>query len=331
MDFSDRDRLKEIIHKQYIALQSSLTQSSLKYAINLSATGLDIPSKIANHWYGLEYYWMIEKLAKNFDSQADELIHKLNTLKDQIIAIGSPDFVITCDAATYDEIKGNAFYGLENMEIRTGKKWKGDYTLVPAESQGRVIASQVAFIGKVIKTVSYTHPDAPSLSIAAYLMDNLYLHTSLREQGGAYGGGAISSTMSGNFYFYSYRDPNIHSSIHAFHDAIKSLLEGSFDEVDIEEAKLEMIQSLDMPAAPGSRGDIAYGALREGKPLEVRQAFRDKILSLTKEDIIGAVERHVVPNINSAATVVFAGREQLERENEKLIAAGMPALPIENV
>ncbi|HEV8051455.1 MAG TPA: insulinase family protein, partial [Parachlamydiaceae bacterium] len=331
MDFNDKARLKEIVLKQYIALQSGLSQSSLKYAINLSANGLDIPSKIANYWYGLEYYWCIEKLAKDFDAQADALIAKLNTLKDQILAVGKPDLIITCDAAMYDEIKGNNFYGLKNMEIKTGKKWDGNYSLSPSVAQGRVIASPISFIGKVLKTVSYTHPDAPALSIAASLMDNLYLHTSLREQGGAYGGGAVSSAMSANFYFYTYRDPNILSSINAFDAAIKSLVESDFEDLDLEEAKLEMIQGLDMPASPGSRGDIAYGALREGKPLEVRQAFRDKILSLTREDVIGAVQRHIIPNIGTAATVVFAGRELLEKENAKLVAAGLPPFTIENV
>lgn len=331
MDFNDTERLKEIILKQYIALQSTLSQSALKYAINLSAEGLDVPSKIANHWYGLHYFWMIEKLAKDFDSQAEWLVAKLNDLKEQIIAVGKPDLIITCDSAMYDEIKGNDFYGLKNMEIKTGKKWNGNYPLVPSVSQGRVIASPIAFIGKVLKTVSYTHPDTPALAVAASLMDNIYLHTSLREQGGAYGGGAICSAMSGNFYFYSYRDPNILSSTHAFDEAIKSLLEGDFEDIDLDESKLELVQSLDMPAAPGSRGDIAYGSIREGRTLEVRQAFRDRLLSLTREEVIVAVQRQIVPKMSSAATVVFAGRELLEKENEKLVAAGLPPYTIENL
>jgi Zn-dependent M16 (insulinase) family peptidase len=330
-NINDKERLREIIHKQYIALQSTLSQNSLKYAINLSATGLDVPAKIGNHWYGLEYFWNIEKLAKNFDAQADWLIAKLNTLKEQILGIGKPDLIITCDAAMYDEIKGNRFYGLQNLESKTGKKWKGNYPLEPIISQGRIIASPIAFIGKVLKTVPYTHPDAPYLGLAAGLMDNLFLHTSLREQGGAYGGGAVSNAMSATFYFYTYRDPNIHSSMKAFEDGVKSLLEGDLDDIEIEEAKLEMIQGLDMPAAPGSRGDIAYAALREGRSLEIRQAFRDCILSATKEDIIGSVARHVAPQMEMAATIVFAGKELLEKENNKLIARGVSPLPLKTI
>jgi hypothetical protein len=65
--------------------------------------------------------------------------------------------------------------------------------------------------------------------------------------------------------------------------------------------------------------------------LEVRQAFRDKLLSLTRKDIIGAVERHIIPNIPSAATIVFAGKELIEKENAKLQAQGKLPFPIKNI
>ncbi|MEI8125749.1 MAG: insulinase family protein [Parachlamydiaceae bacterium] len=329
LDFTDIPRLKELVLKQYSALQGGLNQNALKYAINLSASGLDIPSKIANHWYGLRYYKEIEKIAKNFDLHAHTLVDSLNRLKEKMLGVGKPHLVITCDAEMYDQIKQHKFYGLQHLQTNSYTPWKGDYPLEPVVSQGRVISSPVAFMGKVIKTVSYTHPDASALSIAAFLLENLSLHTSLREQGGAYGGGASNSPMTANFYFYSYRDPNILSSLAAFDRSLSELVDNGIDPQDLEEAKLEMIQGLDMPVAPGSRGDIAYGWMREGKTLAVRQAFRNQVLSLTEEDVIGAVKRHVIPNMSSATTAVFACRELLDKENNKFIAQGLPPLLIE--
>ncbi len=331
VDFTDIARLKEIVQKQYTALQSQLTQNALKYAINLSANSFDVPSKIASQWYGLEYYWKIKDLAQNFDKQSAWLVEKLKMLKNTLLCINTPHVIITADAAAYDEIKGNHFYGLQNIETKPGSKWQGDYALTPPYSQGRIIASPVAYTGKVLQTVCYTHPDAPALNIAAFLMDNLSLHTSLREKGGAYGGGAVSNAMSANFYFYSYRDPNIASTLKAFDQSVKTLLKGNFDDTDLEEAKLEMIQALDSPVAPGSRGDIAYGWMREGKTTEIRQAFRNRLLGLSHQDIIKAVEKHVLPQLDTGANVVFAGKELLEKENVKLIAQGKAPLPLENI
>lgn len=209
--------------------------------------------------------------------------------------------------------------------------WQPDYPLEKSVSQARIISSPVSFTAQVIKTCSYTNKDAAALNIASFLFDNLTLHTSLREQGGAYGGGAVNNSMSGNFYFYSYRDPNIASTLNAFLQSVKNVQNGNFDDEDIESAIFEMMQTLDSPIAPGGRGDNAYGWLREGKTTEIRQAFRDRVLSLTRQDIISAIENQLILNMKTAAIVSFASKELLEKENGKFVTDGKQALPIETI
>ena len=330
-NFKDESRLKEVLQKHYTALESSLAQNSLRYAINLSASGLSIPSHITNLWYGLEYFWKIKDLAQNFDERRDFLINKLLEMKDKLLAIEKPDLILSCNAKTYDELKGNNFYGLLDMPLNPNQSWQAEFQLANTPSQGRVISSPVAFISKVFQTVPYVHKYAPALTIAAFLFDNLTLHAAIREQGGAYGGGAVNNVMSGQFYFYSYRDPNIFDSLEAFDKSIQMVLKGDFDDEDLSEAKLEMIQSMDSPISPGSRADLAYEWLREGKTLEIRQAFRDKLLTLNKNDIIEAVREVIVPRWNKGTTVAFASKELLERENVLLEAAHKSPLTIENI
>lgn len=332
LDFDDLARLREIIMKYYTSLQSSLNQNSLRYAINLSASGLDYPSKIANMWYGLEYYWKVKEIAENIDEMLPWLSQKFNRFKSDLLGLRDPHLVVTCDAGMYDELKRNEFYGLSKMSVKEPKKWScSGYQLIPASPQGRVTPSPIAFISKVLKTVPYVHPHAPALNIAAYLCDNLVLHARIREQGGAYGGGAICNSMSANFYFYSYRDPNIDSTLKAFDEAIHEIVSGNFDEEELEEAKREMIQSLDAPIPPGNRGDVAYGWLREGKPHALRQHFRSAILALTKEQVIEAVKSELLPHLESGVPVVFAGKELLEKENNLRQQRGEALLKIEKI
>lgn len=137
--------------------------------------------------------------------------------------------------------------------------------------------------------------------------------------------------LSGNFYFYSYRDPAIAQTLKAFDEAIQIGLDGGFSESELEEAKLEMVQGLDAPISPGSRGEVAYGWWREKRTTEVRQAFRDRLLALTSQDVIDAIANEIAPNAKRGATVVFAGRELLEKENETLKSEGLPTLPIETI
>lgn len=331
IDFNDKDRIKEVILKHYTTLHSTLNNSALRYAISLSASSLDIASKIANTWYGIDYYRAIKEIAHHIETGLDTLIEKLKMLEQRALGLENPHFIITCDKEMYNELKGNGFYGLKEIVGKKSAPWKGKFPIEPVESQGCVISSPVAFTGHVFKTIPFVHPDAPVLSIAAGLFDNLTLHSRIREQGGAYGSGAVSNSLSGNFYFYAHRDPNICSTLKAFEESINNVLLGEFDEADLEEAKLEVIQGLDSPVAPGSRGDLAYGWMREGRSLAVRQNYRDRLLATTKDDVIKAVKTHIASQYSSGATVVFAGKDLLEKENKQFEASDQSPLPIEFV
>lgn len=328
---NDLNRLKEIIFKHFTSMESRFNQSVLKYAINLSASALNIPSKVANHLYGLNYYYKIRDIVRDFDQQGPYVLAKLQELQEQVLRPSHPHLVLSCNAATYNELKSHQFYGLQHLETSSVQPWKGNFSLTPVSSQGRIIASPVAFTTQVFATIPYIHPQTPALNVAAFMFDNLTLHRRIREQGGAYGAGAVNNSMCGNFYFYSYRDPNIVSTLKAFKESVHSLVNGDFDESDLEEAKFEMIQTLDSPISPGSQADLAYSWFREGRTLEIRQAFRQRMLNLTKEEVREAVEKVIVPNMDEGAIVTFAGQELLEKENEGLKAIGQQPLKIEKV
>jgi Zn-dependent M16 (insulinase) family peptidase len=331
LDFTDHERIKEVLLKHYTSLNSSLQQSALKYAMNLSASGLDIQSKIANDWYGLDYYWKIKSIADDIDVQTPLLAKKLEKLHKRLVGLENPHLVLSCSATMYDELKGKGFYGLKDIDTTTAVNWRADFKLPIITDQGRVIASQIAFTSKVMKTIPYVHPDSAALSLASGLFENVTLHSIVREQGGAYGGGCSNNATSGLFCFYSYRDPNISKTLDAFDEAVEIVLKGEFSESDLEEAKLEIIQGQDAPVAPGSRADVSYAWMREGRTTEMRQAFRDRLLSLTKEDVIKAVRKHIKANLDKSVTVVFAGKDLLEKENAILIDSGKKPLKIESI
>lgn len=327
----DPKRLREILLKHFTSLESRMNQSALKYAINLSASTINPASKMANDLYGLNYYWKLREIVNDFDRQCSHSLDKLQDIQRRVTCLENPHLILSCQSSFYDELKSHDFYGLQEMEASPYAPWKGDFPLVPILPQGRLIASPVAFIGKVFPTVSYIHPEAPALNIAAFLFDNLNLHTKIREQGGAYGGGAVSNALSGNFYFYSYRDPNIVSTLRAFEESVNMVLEGDFDDTDLEEAKFEMIQGLDSPISPGSQAEIAYGWLREGRSYDVRQTFRSKLLGLAREDVIEATRGIIAKHMKEGKAVVFAGRDLLEKANIDFQAEGKPPFLIEAV
>lgn len=331
VDLSDRERLKEIILKHYTSLEGGLNSHAMRYALNLSASALGESSRLSSLWYGLEYFNTIRSLAQDFDRNVAGFIDQLEQLRHKLLHLDQGHLVVGCDETYYEGMKQAQFYGLAGLQGRPRDPWRSDLAPQKVPSQARLIASPVAFTAKVFPVVGYKHPDAAPLGLAAHLMENQTLHGRVREKGGAYGAGAVNSPMNGQFYFFAYRDPHIADTLTAFKEAVQEVAEGDFNEEDLEESKLEMVQDLDAPVAPGSRASLAYSWMRAGKTLEVRQGNRDRILAATREDVIRAVNRHVVPNMGQGSAVVFAGRNLVEKENEILVKRDERPLILEKV
>ncbi len=330
-NFTDRSRLKELILKHYTNLQSGFVSNSLKYAMNLAASGVNVAGYVNNAWYGLDYLYQIKKLAMDFDNKSDWLIQNLERMKNLLLCTRGAHLVLGCDQTEALKYTERGFEGLTELPEQNFKPFKCQYPLLKTANQGRIISAQVAFTSKVCKTISYSHPDSAALSLAAFLFDNVTLHKRVREQGGAYGAGSIANIMSGTFAFYSYRDPNIIATLNAFDESIKDIQNHEFDDADLEEAKREMIQSLDGPIAPGTRAEVAYGWYREGKTPEMRQAFRDACMQATCTDIVRAVEKHLAPYNPEGSIVTFAGKELLEKENLQLAQLAQTPLHVEKI
>ena len=75
------------------------------------------------------------------------------------------------------------------------------------------------------------------------MLRNGYLHRTIREQGGAYGGGASQDNQAGAFRFFSYRDPRIEGTLNDFDQSISWLLEKPLGDDKVEEAILGVIGS----------------------------------------------------------------------------------------
>ena len=192
-------------------------------------------------------------------------MQRLEKLKHELFSLHNPQLVVTCDEAMHQRLELENHYGVLDLPERPFNPWKGNYELYPVVSQGRSMSTPVAFTCEAFPVASYLNPHAPGLTVAAHILDNKILHPKIREQGGAYGCGATYSPMTGHFTLYSYRDPKIASTLKIFREAVETIAEGHFQDSDLEEAKLETIQHMDVPISPGNRGATAYAWMREGK------------------------------------------------------------------
>ncbi len=192
-------------------------------------------------------------------------------------------------------------------------RWGGD-----AEPQGALFSpppvretrrelwvtnTQVNFCARAYPTVPVNHPDAAALTVLGGLLRNGHLHRSIREQGGAYGGGASQDSSIAAFRFYSYRDPRLEETLRDFDDSLRWLLHGTLQQRALEEAILGVIGSLDRPSSPAGEAKQDFHNRLFGRDHAQRELFRRRILEVTLDDLCRVGETYLRPERSSTAVV----------------------------
>lgn len=309
VDCTDTPRIQELLAQLWTALQNRLTKNALTYATQTALSSLSPPSFLNDQWSGLPFFRAVQTWSKDPASLSQELTRIQKTA----LAINPPHLVLSCDADQYTRLK------IPTFPTQKGPLWQNDYPLPKITSHGRFIGAPVAFTASAIRT----QPHSPHLLLATELLDNCFLHKEIREKGGAYGSGAQYTPATGNFYLYSYRDPNLSKTIHAFRKALEKIASGTFTKRDLEDAKFGVLQTLDAPVPPGNRALTAYTWHRAGRTYGIRQTFRQQILTATAPQISTAVQELLT---HEPILVTYLGEELYKKESKKL----KHPLPIEN-
>ncbi|MBS0616243.1 MAG: insulinase family protein [Verrucomicrobia bacterium] len=321
----EEERVEELLMQTQSSLQTRLARSALRYATQLALSGTSIATRLSHQWYGLAFYQMINDLAA--EKNIKKICQRLQTLKESILTLRSPHLVLSCDSSMLSHLKKKKFHGLLELPTHSVPTWTGSYPLIPVSSQARPVATPIASTCMAFKVSPYIHPHAPYLSLASHLFDNKVLHPKIREQGGAYQSGTSYLAGTGQFTFYSGRDPQIAHTLKVFEEAIAYVAEGKFTDRDLEEAKLGMIQQLDSPIPPGGRAIAAYTWWREGKTPQMRSHFRKALLEATRAEIQRTIEKELLPQVKEGVVVTMANEELLKKENDAMAHFRKP-LPI---
>jgi len=163
--------------------------------------------------------------------------------------------------------------------------------------------TQVNFCAKAFPTVPVEHEDAAALTVLGGFLRNGYLHTAIREQGGAYGGGATHDSSIGAFRMYSYRDPRLEGTLDDFDGAVDWMLQNEHSYDALEQAILGVIGSLDKPSSPAGEAKQHFHNRLFGRSHEQRQQFRQRVLDLSLDDLRRVSESYLTTDQASIAVI----------------------------
>lgn len=310
--FTDSNRIKELVAQAKAGREQSVTGSGHSLAMQAACAGFNPTAAAIHRLMGLGSLQSIKTLHQQLEAgETQALQHNLESIH-QLLRDTNKHLLLVTEDKTLD----TQLAALEDHYQPILGDSKSDTRLIlPAADnqsvrQAWITNSQVHFCAKAYPTVPMSHPDAPALSVLGGVLRNGFLHRAIREQGGAYGGGASQDSNSASFRFYSYRDPRFGETLDDFNRAIDWLLQGKLDSLQVEESILGVIGSLDKPGSPAGEARQHFHAQLTGRTDDKRAQFRQGITEVTAEDLYRVAQTYL--QTEKASTVVVTGNHGVD-------------------
>jgi presequence protease len=303
--FDEFARLSELISQFHAQAEASLTQSGHSLAMSAASAGLGPVAMLDHRWEGLQGMRLLKQLdtALGDEEQRAQFATKLAQLRD--ILNTAPRQVLLVGESHRREMLHDSLASLWS-EVPPGDDALPAFACDWTESrvqQAWSVNTQVNFCAKAYATVHESHDDAPALMVLGPYLTNGFLHRCIREQGGAYGGGASYSASSGAMRFYSYRDPRLAETLSDFDGAIAWLMEDRHEERQLEEAILRVLSDIDRPESPAGEAVAAYFGSRHGRTPAFRRAARRAVMQVGMDDLRRVAERYLSAERASIAVI----------------------------
>jgi len=301
--FDEKERIREIIAQIRARREQAVTGSGHALAMGAASQGMSPGAWLSFRLGGLAGIRGTKQLdqALKDPEELTALCDKLSALHEKIGKQGREFLVIGEEdqlPAMVDDLKscwrdasgaGIAGWKMEPVNYTTREAW--------------LTSTQVNFCSKAYSTVAVDHPDAAALTVLGGFLRNGYLHRAIREKGGAYGGGAGQDSVNGTFRFFSYRDPRLEETLDDFDAALAWLQDNDHDYQELEESILGVIGQLDRPRSPAGAARHAFHNKLFGRSPEQRARFRERVLSVTLDDLKRVARTWLVPEKASTAVV----------------------------
>ncbi len=316
-DLSQEARMRDLISERKNNLQSAIVPSGHIFAKMAAGAALTVPAYRDEQWHGRTQLKFVQNTANNFGQAKKDLREKLELLRKIIFNKENLVINLTAEAKGLKIAKENILELLNRLPASSTEKIKAK-PLLPPVFAGISIPAQVSYIAYVLKTTAYTDPASPLLMISAKELSNNYLYKHIRIQGGAYGGMSSFDQSLGLFSFLSYRDPHIVETLQIFKDAQDFYSKNEISAGEMEKAIISTIGMVDKPLDPAGRGYIALMRSIAGINDDMRQRFRDDILSATPQKLKNTLVDYFSKAAKSASVAVYSAPEKLNEANKRL-------------
>jgi presequence protease len=316
-DFSDTERLKELITRHQARVDANFKNNGLNFAMNRVRSYYSNSGMFNELTDGLEYYRFVSRLAKDFDQNAGEIKAKLAETAGLLFTKNNLVAGVTGSEKEYSTFSE----GMQKLaaSLPDGGEVKGQWNFELArKNEGLLTASKVQYVIKAYDYKKLGYEYTGKMQVLNQVLSTDWLQNRVRVMGGAYGGFSGISP-NGDVYFASYRDPNLSETIDNFNNSPTFLNDFNADEKTMTRFVIGTISRYDQPRNVSDKGNIAFRRYFEKTTPEFLKAEREAILSTTAEDIRSMSS--MIDKILSQDYMCVYGNEGKMKENKSLFGS----------
>ena len=315
--FDEKDRIIELLQQRKTRWQSRLSGSGHSYAMQTASRQMSALARRDYHNTGLGALNWLSDLVTKIDQDEDAyhaLIAELQAIHRKLLQ-APKQFLLVCEEHQSDRLVEEIQNVWDKLAVDKSPVSLTEVEHVNTENdEAWLIQTNVQFCASAYQAVDVAHADAAPLMVLAAYLRNGFLHSAIREKGGAYGGGASYDGNACSFRFYSYRDPRLAETFNDFEASVQWLLNTEQQPHQLEEAILGLVASMDKPGSPAGEAITACYALLHARTPKFRKMLRERLLNVTLDDLNRVAKQYLLQQKPVKAVVApFAKREELQQ------------------
>jgi len=309
----DEARIKEVLERHLSQLSSRLKRDGLGYARTRLFSYTTNAGMFDELTGGLEYYWFIKDLTDHFEIRKADLFKQLDDVAELLFTRRNLTAAVTCGEDAMSDFRS----GLKRFSKELGRQrpevvsW--NFELL-AKNEGLMAASKVQYVLRGGDFTDYGYEWDGKIRVLNQIISREWLKNQVRVIGGAYGGFARFSP-TGQFFFGSYRDPNLKETLDNYAATPEYIRTMEVDESEMTRFIIGTISGMDMPMTPSQRGDAAVARYLSGSTRAELQSERTAVLSTTLDDI-KTYEKMLTEILASSPLCVYGNEEKLKQNGE---------------
>lgn len=331
-DFGDRERVRDVLLQARLHRRSELVSHGSDFARRYAARHLSRNAALNERFLGVTHLRRLEAILDAGEAGLEALIERMEWIRHFLQARGRTTFAAIGTEASLERIRAWAGELLAGMRDETPPVDAGPFAGAHETREALATPADVAFVARALPVVPGSHPDAPALVLLGLQLSFGYLWNEIRAKRGAYGAHASYNALLGVLSLTSYRDPYIVETLATYGETAKHVTEAmALDPAAVEQAIIGTVKTLDRPWRPSEALRIAMMRHYSGDTPAFRAQFRERLLSLTGEDLRRVAAEVIAPALANAPTCVLSSREKLVAANQALAEADVAPLAIEDI